>query len=101
MSEKIFKTRRITVLLLILLLVITTFSAGCVELNRQSKSSNFIIGGITVTEVTYLYGSDGLFTKQYIVSGSVLGQQFNQRIFSRQQYEDSKNSPYGYLLPDF
>ena len=101
MSEKKLVTYRVTVLLLILLLLISTFSAGCIQTNRQIKSSNLIVGGITVTEVTYLYGSDGLFTKKYIVSGSFLGKQSPQQTYSRKEYEDAKNSPIGYLLPDF
>ena len=97
----IMKTRKIVILIFIVLLLAVTFTSGCIQTNRETKSSNYIVGGVTVTEVTYLIGHDGLFTKEYIVTGSFLGKTSKSATYTRQQYEQAKNSPYGAFLPDF
>lgn len=98
---KIMKTRKIVIFLVLILLLTMTFSSGCIQTNRETKSSNYIVGGITVTEVTYLVGYDGLFTNEYIVSGYFLGKTVNSTKYTRQQYEQAKNSANGSFLPDF
>lgn len=95
------ESRKFVIYLIIILLLAMTFSSGCIQTNRETKSNNYIIGGVTVTEVTYLVGNDGIFTKEYIVSGNFLGKTMSSTKFTRRQYEQAKNSPYGAFLPDF
>jgi hypothetical protein len=95
------KTRKIEIFIIIILLLAITISSGCVQTNRETKSSNYVVGGVTVTEVTYLIGNDGLFTKEYLVSGYFLGKTSNSTTYTRAQYEQAKNSMSGAPLPDF
>lgn len=87
--------------LVLILLVIIPFFSGCIQLDREMKSSNYIIASSSVTEVTYLIGNDGLFTKEYVVTISTIGKNSQTQTYSRKQYESLKNSAAGYILPDF
>lgn len=87
--------------ILIFLLFSIIFTAGCVEIGRQTQTENYVIGKVTVTEVTYLLGDDGLFTKIYVLSIQTIGSSPIIRTFTRSQYEEIKNTPAGYFLPDY
>ena len=87
--------------ILIFLLFSIIFTAGCVEIGRQTQTENYVIGKVTVTEVTYLLGDDGLFTKIYVLSIQTIGSSPIIRTLTRAQYEELKNTPAGYFLPDY
>jgi len=87
--------------ILIFLLFSIIFTAGCVETGRTTQSENYIVGKISVTEVTYLWGDDGPFTKQYVVSIQALGSTRQSTTMSKAEYESIKNGIVGYFLPDF
>jgi hypothetical protein len=59
--------------LLFLFLMVAVFSAGCLKLNQTSQTVTGVLGSISVTEVTYLWGEDGPFTHRYIVDMRLLG----------------------------
>jgi archaeal flagellin FlaB len=86
---------------IIFLLFLSTFIAGCVETGRSSQTENYLVGKISVTEVTYLWGNDGPFTKQYIVSYQTIGSERQSRTLSKSEYESLINGVGGYVLPDF
>ena len=88
-------------LLFVVLLVATILVAGCIETGRTTQSENYIVGKISVTEVTYLWGDDGLFTKQYVVSYQTVGSARQSTTLSKAEYESIKNGLVGYFLPDF
>jgi hypothetical protein len=86
---------------LIVLLFSTILAAGCIETGRTTQSENYIVGKISVTEVTYLWGDDGPFTKQYVVSIQAIGSTRQSTIMSKAEYDSIKNGIVGYILPDF
>jgi archaellin len=88
-------------LFFVLLLLATILVAGCIETGRTTQSDNYIVGKISVTEVTYLWGDDGLFTKQYVVSYQAVGSPRQSTTISKAEYESIKNGLVGYFLPDF
>ena len=88
-------------LLLIVLLVATILVTGCIETGRTTQSENYAIAKVTVTEVTYFVGDDGLFTKQYIVYYQAIGSSRVSETWSRAEYEGYKNTAWGFVLPDF
>jgi archaellin len=88
-------------LIFIFLLLSIIFTAGCIEIGRQTQTENYVIGKVTVTEITYFLGDDGLFTKIYVLSFQTIGSSPIIRTLSRAQYEEIKNTPVGYFLPDY
>ena len=88
-------------LFFVVLLVATILVTGCIETGRTTQSENYIVGKISVTEVTYLWGDDGLFTKQYVVSYQAVGSPRQSTTISKAEYESIKDGLVGYFLPDF
>jgi hypothetical protein len=72
--------------LLILFLTVAVSSAGCLKLNQKSQTVTGMLGSITVTEVTYLWGEDGPFTHRYIVDMRLLGGSAHVEM-SRREYQ--------------
>jgi len=48
-------------------------SAGCLQHGRKTQTTNGVLGSVSVTHVTYLWGEEGPFTHRYIVDLRVLG----------------------------
>jgi hypothetical protein len=58
---------------IITIFLFSVMISGCVQVNESTQTEGSSLGGVIVTQHTYLWGNDGLFTKTYDITLVILG----------------------------
>jgi len=71
----------------IAIMICSVIISGCIETGSVTQSSGNAISGGMITEHTYLFGTDGFFTKKYDLTIFFFGQskQYNDLSYSQLQ----------------
>ncbi len=79
------------ILCIAMLILVCCTSPGCLQLNKKTQTISGVLGSVSVTEITYLWGEDGPFTHRYIVDMRILGGSAHVEM-SRREYLDLLSS---------